>query len=298
MGAVVLAHPNACGEDDFPATPPSCAALEELRRRDSKRHRYIDIATTGIDERWQGIGGDPYGGLSCLGLRVPFLATPNRDSRYLFMLASFTVGEGARVRVRHIRQLWTLGARYTSTSSSGVSRVVEQEVISPSFQPPNGNISWHLRILDRGEVPVPRAIGVASNGNIRNIQYRDSDVSALLYETITTPNSFYVDLSAYVPPNKGRPWGEPLSNTMGTFYDLRAPWQTTGQWLDIPVDGPAKIAFYASVNQQVFTASPVTVPSPEETFISDIVNGSASGFNVTGPMIWRVAGGMLLELDR
>lgn len=295
---IVLAHPNACGEDDFPATPPSCAALEELRRRDSERHRYIDIATTGVDERWQGLGGDPFGGLSCLGMRVPFLATPDRDSRYLFMLASFTVGEGARVRVRHIRQLWTLGAKFTSTGSGNTVRVVEQEVLSPSFQPPNANISWHLRIINRNQVPTPRAIGAPGNANVRGIQYRDSDISALLYETATTPNSFYVNLTSYVPPNKGRPWGMALDNSMGTFYDLRAPWQTTGQWLDIPVDGPAKIAFYASVRQQVFTAAPLTVPSPEETFISDVVNFSGEGVNVAGPMIWRVAGGMLLELDR
>lgn len=293
MGAV-LAYPGSCGEKEVSPTNP--CADEELYQRDRRRHRYIEIATTGVDEQLQGIGGDPFGGLSRLGLRVPFLATPDRDSRYLFMLAAFSIGEGARVRIRHVRQLWTLGARFTN-NGSGATRVVEQEVSSPSFQPQGANISWHLQIINRGQVPVPRGIGTAANGNIRNIAFRDSDVSALLYENLTTPTSFYVNLSAYKPPQKGRPWGQALDTNQGTYYDLRVPWQTRGGWLDTPVNGPAKVALYASVHQAVIPAAPVTVPSPEETFISD-VSSAPEGFATTGAMIWRVAGGMLLQLDR
>lgn len=291
---VVLEYPGSCGSREV--SPPNPRAEEELYRRDRHRHRLIEIATTGVDEQLQGIGGDPYGGLSRLGLRVPFLATPDQDSRYLFMLASFTVGEGARVRIRNARQLWTLGAKFT-TVATGATRIVEQEVVSPSFQPQGANISWHLRIIDRGQTPVPRGIGVAANGNVRNIAFRDSDTSALLYESLTTPTAFYVNLSAYTPPNRGRPWGQPLDTNQGTYYDLRVPWQVQSDWLDIPVNGPAKVALYASVKQAIIPASPVAVPSPEETFISDVAT-APNGVTTTGAMIWRVAGGLLLQLDR
>jgi hypothetical protein len=287
--------PGGCGEE--PAFAKTGCAWEELRRLDRHRHHYVEIASTGIDEALQGVGSDPRGGLSRIGLRVPFLATPDKDSRYLFMLASFTIAEGARVRIRGYRLGWTIGAKFTTTAT-GVSRVVEQEVTSQFWQPPNANVSWHLQHIDDGEMPKPRGVGAPINKRVRGIAYRDSTASTLLYESMTTASPWYVNASTYVPPGKGRPPGVPLDVNQGTFYDLRVPWQTHGGWLDTRVDGPGKIALYASVKQAVFTASPIAVPSPEETFIRDVVNADLSGVTTAGPMIWRVAGGLLLELDR
>src|ERR1700719_4318654 len=73
--------------------------------------RIVEIATYGIDENLQGIGADPYGGSSWLGLRVPTLPTPDTNHRYLMMLASFSLGERAKARIVGYRQLVKLGFR-------------------------------------------------------------------------------------------------------------------------------------------------------------------------------------------
>src|ERR1700730_14857540 len=103
--------------------------------------RVFELASSGADEYLQGIGGSPDGGSSSFGLRVPSLATPDKDHRYLFLLASFTLAEGACMRVVGYRQFSSLGFVLAP------GRFIELEITSPNFRLPDGNISWGIRRL-------------------------------------------------------------------------------------------------------------------------------------------------------
>jgi hypothetical protein len=265
------------------------------------RKRHIEIATTGIDEAFQVIGSDPFLAISNFGLRVPFLATSNPARRYLFNLASFTIADGQSVRIVGYRMFWSLGARIGAPGTT--QRFVEQPVLQPGFHLPDGNVSWHMHRFAREEVPVLNQGPI--NPPLRNFAFRMSDGPALLYEAADVGGTFYVNLSTYVPPNRGRPWGAILQNNLGTFYDQKTQWREHGAWhaMDVPVDGPCTVAFFASVRQSnAVTRAPLPAPSPffenglsdEEQFLLNFpfVTGQS-----TGAIIWRVAGAFIVELD-
>jgi hypothetical protein len=256
--------------------------------------RVFEAASSGIDEFLQGIGGDPFGGSSAVGLRVPALATVSQFNRYLFLLASFSVAESVKATIRGYRQLVTIGK---SIGSGSAPRFVEQEVTSPAWRFPDGNVSFHLhRLGPPNSQGFPRP---ASNlTDLRSFAHNFADNPALLYGAYTIPagDSFYTHLTGYLPPNAGKPWGTPLrAGQQGTFYDLRTPWRTHGAWhaLDIELDGPDTIALFASVRQ---TAGTVTTPNtlantpnsmPEEQFIAAYA---------PGVVYWRVGGALMVEV--
>lgn len=266
------------------------------------RQRRFEITSTGIDEAFQFIGSDPYGGISNVGLRVPFLPTHDPRRRYLFNLASFKIAEGARARIVGYRMGWTLGVKQAANGNNP-PRVVEQIVRDPFFHLSDANISWHMRLLSQGEPNVKGPGPLAPP--LRNLAFQMSDVPALLYKKIGIGvNPFYVNLTDYTPPNLGRPWGRTLQNNFSTFYDLRTQWDTHGAWssLDVPVSGPCTVAFFASVrqsdsSQQIPTGRvPLVAPnpfmftgglSPEEQFLQ----------NFPRAQIWRVCGALAVELD-
>jgi hypothetical protein len=256
------------------------------------RRRQFEVASAGIDEAFQLIGGDPYLGISNVGLRVPTLATSDQQKRYLFNTASFNIADGAKARVRGYRQMWTLGA--SVAGDAGGKRFIEQEVLSPFFHLPDGNVSWHLRVIGDGEIPRP---GTGPN-DLRDFMFRMSDNPALLYETATVASPFYVNLTAYTPPNRGRPWGTIINSEQGTFLDQRAFWRDDHSWdsLDIPVDGPATIALFASVRQSnPQTRMAITPPAP--FFPGGLSSEEQFLLNFPGAIIWRVAGALVVELD-
>lgn len=260
--------------------------------------RLIEIASSGFDEWTQGIGVDPWSGSSPMGLRVPTLATPDPQSRYLFLLASFTIGEGASVKVKGFRQFLSLGTALNST------RFIEQEVVSPAFRLPDGNVSWSLRRLGN-----PNARGFPQVGptplDLRSFKKGWSDGPALLYADYSIPagNRIYPQLTAYTPPNSGRPWGTPLPvGPSGPFTDLKTPWKATQAWrsLDLDINGPDTICFFASVWQSAGTYT-VAAPSasfsglniPEEAFMANF-GGSE---DVARPIYWRVGGALIVEVQ-
>lgn len=269
----------------------------------------IEIASAGIDEEVALVGSDPYGGLSSVGLRVPFLASTQGDtrSRYLFMLSTFTVPEGRRARLIGFRQLLTIGAVQNPTSTP---RIIEKEVVSPFFKFTNGNVSWHLRQMALTEPFQPLRPGLtrfmavvtppAPLVPLQNLAWKMSDTPALLFQSVTTPNldPFYVDLTAYQAPNAGRPWGRDLAG-LGNFHDLRTKWRDGNGWtsLNETIEGPARVAFFASVFQTNAGARPtvaasLTDPSgsslgPEEDFI----------FNYPEAIYRRVGGSLIVEFD-
>lgn len=237
-----------------------------------------------------------------MGLRVPTLATPDQDSRYLFLLASFTVGDGVSVTIKGYRQFASLG--YVVPDSSP-PRFIEQEIQSPNFRLPDGNISWALRRLgppNAGGYPTQDPTPLDLNSFKKNW----CDGPALLYSdyTIAAGNRIYTQLTSYTPPTLGRPWGTAISaGQQANFFDLRTPWRASQAWnsLDMEIQGPDTIAFFASVRQStgVYSVTPsVTYAGglpPEEAFIANYGAGSDDSPH---PIYWRVGGALIVEVQK
>lgn len=260
--------------------------------------RHIEKWSTGIDEFLQGLGGDPFGGaLTSDGLRVPTLPTPpipaGQNLRYLFNLCSFTIPPNCVARIRGYRQLLTIGASVPSEDSP---RFVEQTVVTPNWRFSDGNVSWHIRDIKPKSVAKQGAPGPTDR---QSFAFQMSDGPALLYLAATIPNAFYTNLTAYTPPNKGRPWGEIINAELGTFYSLHTPWEDSGAWrhsLDVPIIGPKTIAFMVSLRQtNPQTRVGLTPPNPfvftegmppEEQFLQ----------NFPSAIYWRIGGALIYEL--
>ena len=268
--------------------------------------RVVEIASNGLDESLQGVGSDPFGGTSWVGLRVPSLPTDSvgqkaSDSRYLFLLATFSLSEGTKATILGWRQMVRLGwiqPRNTDVQTS-TARPVTMEVTDPAFKFVDGNVSFHLQALG-----APNSQGfvwdLQGPNDLVCFKQNFSTTPALLYKTATTPSKFYTDLTAYNPPNKGRPWGKSLrSGSMSTVYGQRTTWQTHGAWsaLGLEVEGPDTIALFASVRQtNTSTRTALTPPSPfyaggmsaEEQFLLNFP--FANYYSVAGSLIVRVGG--------
>lgn len=276
------------------------------------RLRY-EIASGGIDDSLAGVGGDPYRSIAGVGLRVPTLATalvppgsvssPNAlDFRYLFLLASITLGEGSgRFTLRGFRQLVSIGLRVSGVAA-GTHYVNELNVTSPFWHFSDGDISWHFRRIDRVLLNSLRMRPQPLAPPIQNLAFLMGSTPALLYRQIALPagptGKFYTNLTAYQPPARGQPWGNPMDGLFGTFYDLKTPYTASQAWnhsLDIGLQGPATYAFFASVRQSDPSSRPtLTAPtdlgslSPEERFIQAFPNA----------IYWRIGGAMIIEEDR
>ena len=263
-----------------------------------KHGEIFEIATVGVDEALQAISSDPYGGSSWVGLRIPTLPTPSQANRYLFQLATFSLGEGERARILGWRQMLTILA-VQGGSEGSAPRYVEQLVTTPFWHFQDGDTSFHLQRLGP-----PATQGLPSNqpapNDLRNFKYQRADGPALLYLSATVPTPYYVDLTAYVPPNRGRPWGAALGE-LRTVYDQRTQWTTHGAWgsLDIDVQGPDTVGLFASVYQtNPSTRVALTFPGgvvypggvpPEEQFLHNW-----SGLT-TPPVYGRVAGSLIVQ---
>src|ERR1700687_1101782 len=274
-----------------------------------------EIITTGIDEQLQLVGSDPYAHIENVGLRVPFGPTATVGkvaplderacpefpgpllNRYLFMLCAFNVNYKQCARLRGWRELVTIGTK--QTSDAGSPRVVEQEVLSPFWKFADGNVSFHL--MDMGP-PGGQGLPLTLRGpiDLNNFKFRWASSPALLYDTGTVmpaADLFYVDLTTYVAPHQGKPYGAPLIPGMSVMYDLRTPWRSGGlPWhaIDIPITGPRTVALFASVRQtNPATRVALTLPlpiypealSPEEQFLLNFPNA----------IYWRVGGGLIVD---
>lgn len=231
-----------------------------------------------------------------MGLRVPTLATPDSHHRYLFLLCSFSLGEGESATIKGYRQFASLGF-------SSAQRFFEQPISSPNFRLPDGNISWSIRRLGG-----PNAQGIPkidpSPLDLDSFKKHWADGSCLLYEdyTIAPGNRLYPQLLSYTPPLLGRPWGTPMSSGhQGNFYDLRTPWRDSQSWaaLNMKLEGPDTIAFFGSVYQSAGTyevaSSPLAFPNgltEEEQFIGNFGNGG----EIPRPIYWRIAGSLIVEV--
>lgn len=279
------------------------------------RRRVTEFGTTGIDEALQGLTSNPYpprGTPSYFGLRIPDAIAPvgdNPPARFLFCLASFTTKGG---RIRGIRQ----GLKIGWGGGSSIIRPVEMWVRTADFRFPDGNVSWHLV-----REPSSRLVSRVPSTDTQGWRYLQSDSPAMLYKTFTNtvvnpatgaPIIYSQGLTAYTPPDVATNW-EAVGG-LGTFYDLRFPWDSSMAWnsVDIPVDA-GWYSLYASVLQtnpssrqdQTYPIAPTSGDAnvnldfgqsePEEAFIGNWAAASGEGILNSGIRYWRIAGSLIVE---
>jgi hypothetical protein len=210
-----------------------------------------EVVSAGPNAEFGFIGSDPYDTTAYTGLVVP--ATPSAaidGARYLLMLAraSFNAGEQSAdnrgVRLVGMRQYAELVARIPAGSGplsdsgppAGSTVTFRKEIEQPLWHPLDGDISWHVMIVGRSSQRDQR-----NPANADGLVYMDSASPALLYQT----------LGPYVPPNGGRPWGTPMTSSLGTLHELRYRWRDryTQRAIDIPINPPCDVALFASVRQ-------------------------------------------------
>lgn len=254
-------------------------------------------ASAGIDEFAQGLTTDPFASLSATGLRVPGLLPISEGatlpSRYLFQLASLGISSEERVCIRGIRQLLEIGLAQPQEGLSAYPTILP--VTTPNWHFVDGNVSWHLmRIPIRNRPRIPPT-------NADSFIFRNAfpgASGALLYESATFPAGhvnaqgrpdFYVNMTSYVPPNAGQPYGTPL---LPTIHEIRYPWWSphSSDSLKLIVEGPCYVVLFASVLQSAsgrhlegVTAANL-LGMPEEAFL---LNFSSGG---TPVQYWRVGG--------
>lgn len=241
------------------------------------RGRY-EVSTTGVDENLQLVGGNPYRTRSTVGIRVPTLPTGPRN-RYLIMLAFARIAVSQRIRVVAMRQMATLGAYVDG--GAGALYLQEQQITSPWWAFPDGNISWHLKRVAPGNNMGPH------NGNREGMAYRYAMGSAILFEKPGAP----IDGKGYVAPYGGIPPGSSLMSEYDGFKDTRSPWQTPIP-LDLEVEGPCDIVLFASVKQT--SAADRQNPPPVQT-TTGVATEDSFVSNNPSAVYWRVSGSLIFE---
>lgn len=199
----------------------------------------LDIVSSAFDIDNLALGSSPYtGDMSRTGIAVPTIATTDQQHRYLFRLATLEVPSGRAAVILGVHTAHTLRTVLEGTDGEGgvCFRPIEILVREPFWQPPIGNISWHLRQYQLREHRRQLTAGPAQAG--QDI-YVDGDDTALLHASTVT-------LAPYVPPFSGMPPGRAIG-TLGTWRDNR-DWEVY-----LPVFGPKKIGLWASVHQFLWT---------------------------------------------
>jgi hypothetical protein len=219
-----------------------------------------EVVSAGPNAEFAFIGSDPYGTAAYTGLVVPEApSSAIGGARYLFMLAraSFNAGEQSSdnrgVRLAGIRQYAELVARIPAGTGplapdvgppAGSTVTFRREIREPFWHPLDGDISWHVMIVGRSSQRDAR-----NPANADGLVYQDSASPALLYQT----------LGPYVPPNAGRPWGTPVTSSLGSIHELRFRWRDRDNQrvVDVPINPPCDVALFASVRQNNPATNPV-----------------------------------------
>lgn len=228
--------------------------------------RRFEVLSYGQDEFKQTVFSDPFGSISWLGLRVPTLptrtvatanGTPPWRNRYLFVGAAFSVADRARARIIGYRQYMTIMSPFLGSISEQVVTVPRRlQVTTPGWTfPDNVTTTWHFRQLGGPNAQGLRSFRPSNTTDLVNLRRGFNMSPALLYQSYTLPagNAFYTDLTAYVPPNGGRPYGLPLTDDprLSNVYGLQTSWRSPDAWgsLDVEVRGPATVVAFISVAQ-------------------------------------------------
>lgn len=269
--------------------PRGCG--RSLLERYDKRwncHTVLELSSESFDEDLLGVGSTPWpGDTSALGLRVPQLPTVDQSHRYLFRLCGIDIGINKAMRILGIWQYASLVANPPSRAPLPCQPIpLELEITSRNWKFIDGNISWHLRwepnqyseesVFDAAQLP----------GTSPTMNGLDS---ALLYLPPALP---------YTPPGAGIPPGTDV-DYLGTWREMRYQ-DTQSHELSIPVFGPGRIVFYASVHQTdpdtrcPIYPVPIGIGRPEDQWLA-FWESEAEDESVD---VWygRVAGGLAVEI--
>ena len=265
--------------------------------------KIVEQEASGIDDGVISFTSDPFGSSSYVGMRIPTLPT-QAANRYLFLLASFTVPDGQRARILGYRQLLTIGCRRAAQQgASSANYTYEMPVVTPTWHFPDGNVSWHIHRLGAPNNQGFPAVNPAPLDRA-SMKFGFAQGPALLYQTFLPTDAGYINLAAYTPPNIGRPWGTPLTaGSHSTFYDLRTRSDTPNAWtsLNVEVEGPETVAFFASVKQtdpssraeqRSLPANFYQLDLPEDKFVAAF---EQPNFTSRSPIYWRVGGALITE---
>lgn len=218
-----------------------------------------ELVTAGPNNEFAFLGSDPWRTNAYTGLVVP--PTPSSQiggARYLFMLARASFGFGEQsydkcgVRLVGIRQYAELIARIPGRTSplsdsagppAGSTVVFRREIENPLWHPPDGNISWHVMVLN----------------NVYRDRRNPANADGFIYQDTKSPALLYQTAAPYSPPNAGRPWGTPLAASLGNIHELRYRWRgdESEYVLDVPLPVPCEVALFASVRQSDPARNPV-----------------------------------------
>jgi len=220
----------------------------------------FEIVAAGPSAEFGFIKSDPYGTNVGAGLVVP--STPTAalgGNRFLMMLARASFQSGERgVRLVGIRQYAEMVARIPAGTAplavsggppTGSTVTFRKEIKSPLWHPPDGDISWHVMIIDK------RQTDTRNPANTDGVIFRMSKSPALLYETIAGPPTAP---TAYTAPHGGLPWGKAIKASLGNIHELRYNYrdQNSEYALDVPIQVPCDVALFVSVRQNDPTTNP------------------------------------------
>lgn len=244
----------------------------------------IELFTQSFDPDLLGIGSTPWlGDSSALGVRVPDNATRSQAERYLIRLLQVEIDKKRAIVIRGIWQYATIRTVPQSRSTECGPVPVELEITSPGWHFQDGNISWHLRYEPHRFSPESVNDPAQPDGASPSMSGQDA---ALLYVPPFLP---------YTPPGAGIPPGADV-DLLGTWRDMRYL-DPTARELSIPVLGPGRVTFYASVHQtNAVTRCGLNIPAgvgrPEDQFVS-----AFEELDTPLPVVYgRVAGGLAVEL--
>jgi hypothetical protein len=257
-------------------------------RRSQQRGSRFEVSTQGRDPALALIKGNPYGTVTGPGLIIPATppATNTSSNRYLFLLAQWQVNVGELVRLVGIRQYLTLGALVPQVEfeETVYNYVAELPITSATWHLADANVSWHLRRVDLQ----PNLN--QSPFNKPNYMFRQPVTPALMFE-----NDF-TQAGGYKPPFGGRPPGNTLVSDLGSFQDIRFPWQSNQAWdqLDVEVRGPCMVALFASVQQSTPGTRP-TLSLPEGYIAGGLPPEEVFLQNFPSAVYYRIAGSLIFE---
>lgn len=244
----------------------------------------VELASESFDPDYLGVGSTAWGDPTGLGVLLPTFPTRDFTTRFLVRLVQAQIAPKRAIMIRGIWQYATIRSAPETRAEGDCSTVnvpIELEITSPGWHFQDANISWHLR-WEPNHFSAASTFDPAGQIPGTSPQTEGQD-TALLYVPPFLP---------YTPPGAGIPPGSSV-DFLGTWREMRYQ-DMQSRELSIPVIGPGKVTFYASVHQtNVETRCPITIPAgvgrPEDQFVAAL---EADNDVVYG----RVAGGLAVEL--
>lgn len=248
----------------------------------SERIQRLVISSSQYDAGMAFSGSTPGGGDSTgVGVTLPATPTTAPNGRYLVRLCGVDIGKRSRAVVRSFRQLLTIGAHCAIGMDENGDDIppylpVECDVVSPAWHFVDGNVSWHMRKVQKRDPAKGRRVFTDAPPQYMPFSYSDRGNQSSILARNTAAAVNWPLVPGYIPLNNGMPYGTDVSG-MGTFRDMRFPYaaQMPQRDLGLEVQGPCNLVMFASVYQTDPTRRPVALDKqppleslrPEDKFI-------------------------------